>query len=83
LPDEVDLADGAQDAPPTAAPRGVAEAIMPNLEGLSVAEVLKASAEIPCTWILTGTGRVVGQTPAVGARIAAEDRCELSLSPRG
>jgi cell division protein FtsI (penicillin-binding protein 3) len=83
LPDEVDLADGAQDAPPAAAPRGVAEAIMPNLEGLSVAEVLKASAEIPCTWILTGTGRVVGQTPAVGARIAAEDRCELSLSPRG
>lgn len=56
---------------------------MPNFAGLQVHEVINRSAEVHCDLVLSGTGRVVRQTPPAGAAIEAGERCELELRPRG
>lgn len=56
---------------------------MPDFAGLPIREVLNRSAEVHCDLVLSGTGRVVQQTPRAGAEIVAGERCELVLSPRG
>lgn len=55
---------------------------MPDFAGLELHEVLNRSAEIRCDPVVTGTGRVVSQSPRPGARIRAGAPCELRLSPR-
>lgn len=56
---------------------------MPNFAGLTLSEVLNRSAEVHCDLVLSGGGKVVGQTPSAGTAIEAGQRCELHLSPRG
>lgn len=55
---------------------------MPDFAGLELHEVLNRSAEIRCDPVVTGTGRVVSQSPRPGARIREGAPCELRLSPR-
>lgn len=69
--------------PGTAAPGAETSRKMPDFAGLPIREVLNRSAEVHCDLVLTGTGRVVQQTPRAGAELAAGERCELVLSPRG
>jgi cell division protein FtsI (penicillin-binding protein 3) len=56
---------------------------MPNFAGLKLDEVLNRSAEVHCDPVLTGSGRVVSQSPAPGAMLAPGNRCELKLAPAG
>jgi cell division protein FtsI (penicillin-binding protein 3) len=53
---------------------------MPNFAGLKLDEVLNRSAEVHCDPVLTGSGRVVSQSPAPGAMLAPGSRCELKLA---
>ncbi len=69
--------------PGTAEPGSETSRKMPDFAGLPIREVLNRSAEVHCDLVLSGTGRVVQQTPRAGAEIAAGERCELVLSPRG
>lgn len=56
---------------------------MPNFAGLALSEVLNRSAEVLCDLVLSGTGRVVSQSPRAGAALEPGQRCELVLSPSG
>lgn len=56
---------------------------MPNFAGLRVREVLNRSADVDCDLVLTGTGRVVKQTPRPGTIVEQGGRCELTLAPKG
>ncbi|MFO0726873.1 MAG: penicillin-binding transpeptidase domain-containing protein [Myxococcota bacterium] len=72
---------GAMDAPDG---RKAGEGLrMPNFAGLGLSEVLNRRAEVHCDLVLSGAGKVVGQTPSAGTAIEAGQRCELHLSPRG
>lgn len=69
------------EAAPAEAAAGVGR--MPNFAGLKLHEVLNRSAEVRCDPVVKGTGRVVHQAPAAGARIAPGDACTVTLEPRG
>lgn len=56
---------------------------MPNFTGLKLHEVLNRSAEVRCDPVVRGTGRVVKQSPRVGAAISSGSTCTLTLAPRG
>lgn len=54
---------------------------MPNFGGLLVHEVLNRSAEARCDPVITGSGRVVSQSPPPGTRLRPGVRCEVKLAP--
>ncbi|MCK6549339.1 PASTA domain-containing protein [Myxococcota bacterium] len=60
-----------------------AEVRMPNFAGLELHEVLNRSAEVHCDPVLSGTGRVVAQSPRAGEVLPRGARCELKLEPNG
>jgi beta-lactam-binding protein with PASTA domain len=55
---------------------------MPNFRGLKLDEVLNRSSEAHCDPVLTGSGRVVAQTPRAGEVLEPGARCELTLDER-
>jgi cell division protein FtsI (penicillin-binding protein 3) len=61
------------------ADRGSDRGRMPNFAGLKLDEVLNRSAEVECDPLLTGSGRVISQSPPAGAMLQPGARCELKL----
>lgn len=55
--------------------------LMPNLGGLLVHEVLNRSAEAQCDPVISGSGRVVSQSPPPGTRLRPGAPCEVELAP--
>lgn len=74
---------GSPHLPPAAVLGAPKDARMPNFAGLKLDEVLNRSAEVHCDPVLTGSGRVVSQSPAPGAMLAPGNRCELKLASQG
>ncbi len=56
---------------------------MPNFGGLELREVLNRSAEVRCDPVVTGTGRVVAQSPEAGAALSPGSPCAVTLEPDG
>lgn len=56
---------------------------MPNFAGLSPREVINRSRDVGCDLVLSGTGRVVKQSPRAGTVLRHGARCELMLAPKG
>lgn len=66
---------------PTRRPRGEPDS-MPDLAGLELREVLRLCGEARCAPVVLGSGRVVAQSPPVGARVPPGSRWRLTLAPR-
>lgn len=55
---------------------------MPQLTGLSLRRVKELATRLECHLNITGTGRVVSQSPATGSSLHSGDRCEVILKTK-
>jgi cell division protein FtsI (penicillin-binding protein 3) len=69
-------------APPPAAVPGE-PALMPDLRGLAARDAALGAARLGLIVRLSGSGRVVSQTPEPGAEVAAGSACTLVLTSEG